>query len=391
MTLWHELAHVFHIQLSDSRVPRWFTEGLAEYETFLARPEWTREQDPELFELRRAGRLPTIEGMNRAFTRAEQLSDMAAAYYASSRLVALLGEKHGMPRLASMLKLWGQGKQTPDVFKGALGVTTSDEDARFGASLDSVLARYQKQFVPNARSGTVAAAVSAAEAEPNSAARQTALALALLRSQKLDEAERALARARELDPRFADARFLAARLALATDRPNEAVKELRGMLADGQDGYAVQMLLAEAAEAAEDPATRLAALGAAERFDPTQVAPLYGLMRLAEAKGDADAALGLLRRIAALSEHDAGAYRELLVRLVARREFAEAVKVGEAAVNVDMAGFETHFAYAQALAGAGDRRRARFEFESALLCEADPVRIAAAKAELKALGTPGRP
>jgi tetratricopeptide (TPR) repeat protein len=31
MTLWHELSHVFHIQLSKSRVPRWFTVGRAEY------------------------------------------------------------------------------------------------------------------------------------------------------------------------------------------------------------------------------------------------------------------------------------------------------------------------------------------------------------------------
>jgi Flp pilus assembly protein TadD len=109
-------------------------------------------------------------------------------------------------------------------------------------------------------------------------------------------------------------------------------------------------------------------------------------LQLAEQKGDADGALALLRRLAVLSEHDGGVYRELLVRLVARREFAEAARVGEAAVNVDIMGFETHFAYAQALAGSGDKRHAKFEFESALLCQADPVRLAAAKAELKALG-----
>ena len=33
----HELAHVFHIQLSDSRVPRWFTEGLESPDLVAAR------------------------------------------------------------------------------------------------------------------------------------------------------------------------------------------------------------------------------------------------------------------------------------------------------------------------------------------------------------------
>src|SRR5690606_38131953 len=61
MTLWHELAHVFHIQLSKSRVPRWFTEGLAELETALHRPEWSRELDPQLFGALLDGRLPPVE------------------------------------------------------------------------------------------------------------------------------------------------------------------------------------------------------------------------------------------------------------------------------------------------------------------------------------------
>ena len=58
MTLWHELAHVFHIQLSKSRVPRWFTEGLAEYETLVARPEWRREYDADLYEALERGSCP---------------------------------------------------------------------------------------------------------------------------------------------------------------------------------------------------------------------------------------------------------------------------------------------------------------------------------------------
>jgi tetratricopeptide (TPR) repeat protein len=385
MTLWHELSHVFHIQLSQSRVPRWFTEGLAEYETALARPEWAREHDPELYEMRRAGRLPNVAGLNRAFTRAEQLRDVATAYYASSRLVTLMGEKHGLPALAAMLRLWAENKSTAEVFQGALGISPEEQDRRFGASLDGALARYQGKFVPNSRAGTVDAAQALIARTPKSAPAHAAHALALLRAGKVEAAKQALARARALDPRDADTHFLTARIALAENDARAAVKELRAMLADGHDGFDVQMLLAEAAEATQDSATHAAALSAAEKLDPTQPAPLHALFRAAEARGDADGALALLRRIAALSEHDAAVHRELLRRLVARGAFPEAVRVGEGAIFADMTSFETHSGFAEALAQTGDKKRAAFELESALLCQADESQLASARGRLKAL------
>ena len=385
MTLWHELSHVFHIQLSNSRVPRWFTEGLAEYETALARAEWTREQDPELYELRRAGRLPSVEGMNRAFTRAEQLTDVGTAYYASSRLVALLGEKHGMGALAAMLRLWGEGKSTPAVFQGALGLTPAEEDRRFSASLDAAFARYASTFVPVSRTGSIELATDLTEREPKSASRQAARALTLIRAGHVEAAEQALAAGRALDERDPDVRFLTARLLLAKGSAADAMKELRAMLGEGHDGYDVQMLLAEAADALHDAATRLSAVRAAERFDPTQVEPLYALLKLADESGDATGALALLERLARLSEHDAGLHRELLRRLLARGDYAGAVRIGEAAIFTDMLGFDTHRGFAEALAKTGDPQRAIFELETALLCDADPPDLAAAKSELAKL------
>lgn len=389
MTVWHELSHVFHIQMSKNRVPRWFTEGLAEYETTLARPEWTREQGPELFELRRAGRLPDVVGMNRAFTRAEQLSDMATAYYASSRLVAMMGARHGMRKMGAMLRGWADGKQTPDVFRSALGLEPRVEDERFRALLDGELSRYKNQFVPMSRVGSADAARAAAKASPKDAVKQVALALALLRAGEEEEALAALKAARTLDPKNADARFIASKVALATDKPAEAVKLLRQMLADGQDGYVVQMQLADAAEATKDEATRLAALLAAERFDPTQTAPLYAMLKLSEQKGDADRSLELLKKLALLSEHDPSVYRELLLRLVARGDFAGAVAAGEAAIHADVTSFETHRAFAEALLKTGDKKRAIFELVSAMLCEAEPAQVAEVRALLVSLG--GKP
>jgi tetratricopeptide (TPR) repeat protein len=42
-TLWHEMAHVFTLQMSKQRVPRWLTEGISVYEEARARPEWGRD------------------------------------------------------------------------------------------------------------------------------------------------------------------------------------------------------------------------------------------------------------------------------------------------------------------------------------------------------------
>ena len=44
-TLWHEMAHVITLQMSNNRLPRWLSEGTSVFEERRARPEWGRETD----------------------------------------------------------------------------------------------------------------------------------------------------------------------------------------------------------------------------------------------------------------------------------------------------------------------------------------------------------
>src|SRR5262249_44809392 len=180
MTLWHELAHVFHIQRSKSHVPRWFTEGLAEYETLAERPEWSREHDPDLYQALRANRLPQVGSMTKAFTHAEELSDVATAYYASSQIMVMLVKQYGMGKMSEMLKLWGEGKTTNDVVKQVLGISSDELDKQFRSWAEQKLARYKNQFVPIAHSGSYDKAKAEVEKAPNDPAKQTAFALAAM-------------------------------------------------------------------------------------------------------------------------------------------------------------------------------------------------------------------
>jgi tetratricopeptide (TPR) repeat protein len=380
MTLWHELSHVFHIQLSKSHVPRWFTEGLAEYETIIARPEWAREQDPELYQALRGGRLPAIANMTRAFTRAEELSDVATAYYASSQILMMWAGEYGMPRLSEMLHEWGAGRRTPDVLHDVLGKTPAELDREFRTFAEQRLARYETQFVPNTRGGSVPLAEEAVERSPDSAATHTSLALALWRRGRGDKAKAELTRALAIDPKFADARFLDAQLVVHDD-PARAIGTLHQLVADGHDGYAVEMLIAQAL-GDNDEGSAKAALEAAATFDPTQASPQYALADLAEKDGDLPGELKALRALCALEQHEPKVYQRLLRRLNESGAFAEAAAVGEAAIYADVEGLATHMLFAEALSNTGHRERAIFELESATLCEGTAEDLAEAHARL---------
>ncbi len=383
MTLWHELSHVFHIQLSKSHVPRWFTEGLAEYETIIRRPEWAREQDPDLYQALRANRLPAIANMTRAFTRAEELNDVATAYYASSQIMSLWATSYGMPKLSEMLRQWGTGKRTPAVLHDVLGKAPEQLDREFRAFAEQRLSRYRTQFVPITRGGPIPLAEAAVERSPDSALTHTTLALALLRRGRGDRAKNELTRALALDPQFADARFLDAQLS-AHEEPSHAVSELQQLIANGKDGYAVEMLLAQTL-GANDEAGAERALEAAVKLDPTQASPQYALADLAEKNGDLSKELDALRALAALEQHEPKVYQRLLKRLNESGAFEEAARVGEAALYADVSGLTTHLLFAEALAATGKRERALFETESATLCEGTPEEVAEAHARLAEL------
>jgi Flp pilus assembly protein TadD len=106
---------------------------------------------------------------------------------------------------------------------------------------------------------------------------------------------------------------------------------------------------------------------------------LYDLDHREKREGEA---LGWLRKIARLDQHDRKAYRLLLAGLVETRQFAEAKAVGESAIFVDVENHAIHSLYAMALSQTGDHAKALFELESALLCHPPPPETATIHARM---------
>jgi tetratricopeptide (TPR) repeat protein len=370
--LWHELGHVFAIQMSKNHVPRWFTEGLSEYETIIRRPEWQREEDPALFAALKGGRIPPVDGFNRAFTHVDDVADVTMAYYAASQISVFVAQEFGFPKLVSMLPRWGAGLRTADVVKQSLGVTPEELDRRYRAWLKPRLSRYEKQYVPDLHVPPLDDARKAARKDPNDAKKQVALALALFADGQKAEGEAVLAEALRLDPKQPDAHFVKVRLALKEKNVAEAERMLAKMVTDGNDGYAVRMKMADLAEHRKDAAGEKAALEAAYKLDPTQVEPLQGLYDLAHKANDKDGELWALSRLAKLDQHARKVWVMLLERLVERGDWEEARKVGESALFVDVQNPKVHRLYARALARGGRFVSAIYELNSALVCKPKP-------------------
>jgi len=374
---WHELAHVFHIQLSENHVPRWFTEGLAEYETNIARPEWKREMDHHLWDALESDSLPPLRLMNRAFTRARSAMAMMVAYYASTKIVTFIAEEHGFPKVVRMLKAWAQGKSSAEVIQQVLGVSVEELDEAFRAHERQRMSGRADDFnVAFERFTELEPLKQAAEAAPQDADAQARFAAGLMVSGDGQQAQTVAARAIGIEASQPIARMVLARLALMQGDGATAEEHLRAILAGGRDGYELRLLLARSALGRGEAAEAKTHLEAAVNLDGERAEAWQGLVKIGEESNDAALRLRALRRLAMIEEHDRETNLALLQALVEAEAWADAITIGEMGLYVNPHEPEVHRLLAEAYLRQRRTRDALYEAETALIAEhPEPARV----------------
>lgn len=147
--IWHEIAHSYAIELSEGRVPRWFTEGLSEWESEVADPSWARESAELLFEARRADKLRKLSELELAFLRAESPLMMEVAYATAAWAMRYIGETYGRPKIVALLKGYATGKSTDELFKQILGKDLATVEREFSTWFDAELDRKLSGWRPS--------------------------------------------------------------------------------------------------------------------------------------------------------------------------------------------------------------------------------------------------
>jgi cellulose synthase operon protein C len=314
-TLWHELAHVITLQLSNQRVPRWLTEGISVYEEGRARPEWGRDMELPFARALDKGEVLKLRDLNAGFTRPDTI---ALAYFEASLLVAHIAAKHGDAALVRLLRAYGEGLDDAAALSKALNETLDSLQTSFSRVIDerfkpvAAALREPAGFVPG---GDVDALRAAAAEHQDSYPVQLAYGRALIAAQKPAEAIAPLERAAALVPMATgveSARFQLVEAAEATGDRARAVAELETLLSHDHTDVEVPRKLLALAEPMRDERRLALASERVAMLDPFDAAPHRVLGRLALDRKDVDAAVREFRAALAAGPVDrAGAHCDL--------------------------------------------------------------------------------
>jgi tetratricopeptide (TPR) repeat protein len=334
-TLWHEFTHVITLEVTDHRIPRWFSEGLSVFEERRARSGWGDSWSLQNLKALSDGRFVKINDLDGAFTRPKTPDGVPLAYFQASMVCEFVEEKFGFDGILKMLASYKEGTKTPDVLQRVLKLSSDDFDRAFSDYLRTKTSAWIEAIGSGPLRATQGQTVSneallaVLKATPNNYFAHLRLGANYKNEGDADKAIEHLRRASELFPYYAG---------------------------EGNP----YLPLAEIYEKRGQQAEAAAALETFVRYNETNADALAKLARLRLALGDRKGALEALKLSFYIQPFDpalhklaGGIYLELGGPSEAIREF----RVEIALAPPDLA--EAHYDLARSLEAAGDRVEAR--------------------------------
>ncbi len=135
-TLWHEMSHVFTLTMTDSHVPRWFTEGIAVHEETAASKEWGDRLIPDVLMAIKNKQLLPISDLDRGFIHPKAAGQVLVSYYQAGRICDFITDKWGWDTILAMLKDYANDVDTPTVIRKELHIEPEEFDKQFLALVE---------------------------------------------------------------------------------------------------------------------------------------------------------------------------------------------------------------------------------------------------------------
>ena len=144
--MWHEMSHVFTLSMTNSHVPRWFTEGIAVQEETAASPEWGDRLGPDEIAAIKNHRLLPVAELDRGFVHPVTPQQVVVSYFEAGRICDYITQKWGWDTVLAMLRDFGASDDTATVIRKELKMEPADFDRQFIAALEADTKRTVENF-----------------------------------------------------------------------------------------------------------------------------------------------------------------------------------------------------------------------------------------------------
>jgi tetratricopeptide (TPR) repeat protein len=145
-TMWHELSHVYSLEMTNFRVPRWFSEGMAVYEETAAAPDWGDRLDPGAIAAIKEKKLLPVADLDRGFMHPTYGDQVTVSYFQGGKICSFIAEKWGYEKLISMLHDFGNKMSTPEVIQEEFQMKPEEFDKQFMAWLEPQTEKTVKNY-----------------------------------------------------------------------------------------------------------------------------------------------------------------------------------------------------------------------------------------------------
>jgi tetratricopeptide (TPR) repeat protein len=131
------MSHVFTLTMTDSHVPRWFTEGVAVHEETAVNPEWGDRLGPDEITAIKEHQLLPVAGLDRGFIHPNRPEQIVVSYFEAGRICDYITRKWGWDAILAMLKEFAKDADTPTAISRVLKIDAAEFDKQFLADLEA--------------------------------------------------------------------------------------------------------------------------------------------------------------------------------------------------------------------------------------------------------------
>ena len=140
-TLWHEMAHVFTLEATDHRVPRWLSEGISVFEEWRTGPTPGVAVTPDVIGAFKKDKFLPVADLDSGFIRPKYPNQIQVSYMQAGLICLFIEQRWGFDKVVALLKQFTRDTTTKDAVEATFKMSSADFDRQFNLFVSE---RYSK-------------------------------------------------------------------------------------------------------------------------------------------------------------------------------------------------------------------------------------------------------